>query len=250
MNNDRFFISTIDPQSFDIARANDLGVEIAEFCTAWNMDERLGETEERLIPGLSGIKHAVLHAPFNELFPCAIDPKARQLAAERFEQALNLARKYSASKVVIHGAFNPHLYFPIWFIEQSILFWKEFIAKHNDIEIVLENVLEPTPDMLLNIIDSVSSDRLKLCLDIGHINAYSNVCVDDWLKECKGCISHFHLHNNDAKTDLHNPLENGTIDMVRFFDNALALCPRASFTLEIPDCTSSVNWLKKHGFII
>ncbi len=250
MNNDRFFISTIDPQSFAIAEPNGLGIEIAEFCTAWNMDERLSETEEKLIPGLSGIKHTILHAPFNELFPCAIDPKARQLAAERYEQALNLAKKYSANKVVIHGGFNPHLYFPIWFVEQSISFWKEFTAKHEDIEIVLENVLEPTPDMLLDIIDKVGSNNLKLCLDTGHINAYSDVCVGDWLRECKDRVTHFHLHNNDGKTDLHNPLENGTIDMPNFFDDAFTFCPQASFTLEIPDCASSVNWLKAHGFIV
>lgn len=249
MNNDNFFISTIDPHSFDIAKSHDLGIEIAEFCTAWNMDDRLSETEKRLIPGLSGVKHTILHAPFNELFPCAIDPKARQLASFRFEQALKIAKKYSAHKVVIHGGFNPHLYFPIWFIEQSISFWKEFTAKHHDIEIVLENVLEPTPDMLLNIIENVQSDRLKLCLDIGHINAYSDVPIGNWVKECKNYISHFHLHNNDGKTDMHSMLEHGTIDMLHFLDDALVLCPKASFTLEIPDCAPSVNWLKRHGFI-
>ena len=34
-----------------------------------------------------GIERKVLHAPFNELFPCAIDRKAGALAAERYRQA-------------------------------------------------------------------------------------------------------------------------------------------------------------------
>ena len=71
---ERLYLSTIDPKAGDLARRYFLGVEIASFCTARNMDENLPETEEELNAPLAGISRRVLHGPFNELFPCAIDP--------------------------------------------------------------------------------------------------------------------------------------------------------------------------------
>ena len=39
MKKQRVYLSTIDPEAGSIARAQGLGVEIAEYCTASNMDE-------------------------------------------------------------------------------------------------------------------------------------------------------------------------------------------------------------------
>lgn len=91
---------------------------------------------------MKNIHHSMFHAPYNELFPCAIDKKARELAAYRYRQAIKLAKSYNSKKVIIHGGFNPLIYFPNWYIEQSILFWKEFLLQNIGIPIVLENVLE------------------------------------------------------------------------------------------------------------
>lgn len=129
MEGKNLYLSTIDPEAGDIARQYGLGVEIADFCTAWNMDEHLPETEKHLEGVLSGISRRVLHGPFNELFPCAIDPKARELARQRYRQAFLLAGRYGARKVVLHGGYNPWLYYPQWYREQSILFWKDFLPE-------------------------------------------------------------------------------------------------------------------------
>ena len=45
MERERLYLSTIDRSAGNVARAYSLGIEIAEFCTAWNMDEHLAETE-------------------------------------------------------------------------------------------------------------------------------------------------------------------------------------------------------------
>ncbi len=111
MKKERIFLSTIDPEAQDLARAYGLGLEIAEFCTAWNMDRDFPQTDVLVRQKLAGISRRVLHGPFNELFPCAIDPKARALAAERFHQAAALAQAYGAERMVLHGGFNPWLYY-------------------------------------------------------------------------------------------------------------------------------------------
>ncbi|MBQ8535998.1 MAG: sugar phosphate isomerase/epimerase [Clostridia bacterium] len=243
MKREKLFISTIDPQAEATAKTYGLGLEIAEYCTAWNMDEKFDETDAALAPKLRSIPRRVFHGPFNELFPCAIDPKARQLAAYRYRQAISLAKAYGAEKVVIHGGFNPWLYYPVWYQEQSILFWQDFLKEDPGLPIVLENVLEPEPQMLLAIIQGVNDPRLKMCLDVGHVNAYSKVPAENWLADCAPFIDHFHLHNNDGSWDTHSALFEGHLPMKELLKQAEALYPQATFTLELMEAEPSVRWL-------
>ena len=243
MTKDKLYLSTIDPNARGTAKQYGLGLEIAEYCTAWNMDEKFPETDASVRTKLADISDCVLHAPFNELFPCAIDPKARALAADRYRQAIALAKLYGATKVIIHGGYNPRIYYPVWYVEQSVLFWKAFLQEDPGVEIVLENVLEETPDMLLDIVKGVDNPKLRLCLDIGHVNAYSGIPVMDWLKVWAPYLSHFHLHNNDGSWDTHNALDCGNIPIRDLLKQAETLCPGATFTLEVMESESSVRWL-------
>lgn len=245
MTKEQFFISTIASDDADIARRYDLGLEIAEYCTAWNMDDQFEDTHASLQPKLTGISRKVFHGPFNELFPCAIDPKARELAAYRYRQAIRLAKSYGAEKIIFHGGYNPRIYYPIWYTEQSILFWKEFLQKDPGITIVLENVLEEEPDMLLDIIKGVNHPQLQMCLDVGHVNAYSKLSPLEWLENCAPYLSHFHLHNNYGDMDFHNGLDMGSIPMKQLLARANKLCPQATFTLEVMQAEPSVLWLQE-----
>lgn len=245
MKREQIYLSTVDPRAGELARELGLGVEIAEYCTAWNMDREYPQTDERLRGALAGNPRRILHGPFNELFPCAIDPEARNLAARRYRQAIALARDYGADKVVIHAGFNPWLYYPVWFREQSAVFWREFLAEDPGVEILLENVLEQEPEWMTEILRAVDSPRLRLCLDVGHVNAYSPVDAAEWLRRCAPWISHFHLHNNNGTRDAHDPLFRGSIPMEELLTLAGELCPEATFTLELPDAENSARELMK-----
>lgn len=240
---DRLYVSTIDREAGKVARQYGLGIEIAEFCTAWNMDRELPAVEKTLEETLSGVSRRVLHGPFNELFPCAIDPKARQLAAFRFSQAAALAQAYGAWKLVLHGGFNPQMYYPQWYVEQSVLFWKDFLKTLPEgLTVCVENVLEPTPDMLLDILRGVDDLRLRLCLDVGHVNAYSKIPAKTWIEESGEYLSHLHIHNNDGTWDTHNTLYEGTLPIRELVDIAMRETETTA-TLELPKCEPSVKWL-------
>ncbi|MBP3304799.1 MAG: sugar phosphate isomerase/epimerase [Oscillospiraceae bacterium] len=243
MKKEKLFISTIAEDAVPVAREYGLGLEIAEYCTAWNMDDRFAQTDAAVRSKLDGIPNRVFHAPFNELFPCAIDPKARELAAYRYRQAIDLAKGYSAAKVIIHGGFHPEIYYPVWYTGESVRFWQEFLKEDPGVEIVLENVLEDEPGMLLDIVKRVENPRIRLCLDIGHVNAYSRISAMDWLEACAGCISHFHIHNNDGSRDTHSDLNRGTVLVKELLDRAEVLCPDATYTLEVTGARPSVRWL-------
>lgn len=240
---DRFFISTIDPNAHIVAQRYGLGLEIAEYCTAWNMDKKFGETNALVEEKIKNCKDLVLHAPFNELFPCAIDPKARALAKERYEQAVDLAKRYAAKKVVIHGGFHPLIYYPQWYVEQSISFWRDFLKEDPGVQIVLENVLEKDPRWMLDVVQGVDHPQLRLCLDVGHVNAYSDISVMDWVDAWAPYLSHFHIHNNDGSWDTHSALWEGKIPMKDLLKKAEQLCPEATFSLELMESEPSVRWL-------
>lgn len=103
--------------------------------------------------------------------------------------------------------------------------------------------------MLLDIVKGVNDPRLRLCLDIGHVNAYSCVPVMDWLEAWAPYISHFHIHNNDGSRDMHNALNDGTIPMKQLINRAQILCPEATYTLELMKDKPSVEWLAENNWI-
>lgn len=240
LTRERLYLSTIDPNAGTLARKYGLGLEIAEYCTAYNLDDHFAETDSCVTKEIANVGGLVFHGPFNELFPCAIDPLARKLAAYRYAQADEAATKYGAKKLILHGGFHPKLYYPCWYVEQSVLFWRTYLEAHPDtLPICLENVLEDTPEMLLGIVRQVDDPRLRLCLDVGHANAYSGIPAQTWIQTWGEYLSHTHIHNNDGSADTHSALDSGTLPM----EEILNLLPEATVTLELPEIGGAVDWL-------
>ena len=248
MKKDVLLISTIAQDAAKTARSYGLGLELAEYCTASNLDENFSQTDTMIFQSTANIPLRVLHGPFNELFPCAIDPKARELARIRYRQAISAAQHYGISKVVLHAGFHPYLYYPCWFSEQSIQFWQEFVREIPEgMCICLENVLEKEPKQMLELVEAVHSPKIRLCLDVGHIHAYSSVSALQWIETCAKQTAHFHIHNNDGSCDAHGALNRGGMDMKELLRTASALCPNATFTLELLEAESSVRWMMENG---
>ena len=168
---------------------------------------------------------------------------------ERYNQAFQLMYQYGLKKLILHGGFVPNVYFPVWYIEQSIAFWKDFLAdKPEDFTLCLENVMEPEPSYLVDIVAGVDDKRCRLCLDTGHANVgnVSTVPIPEWVKAFAPYLAHAHLHNNDGVWDWHKNLAEGTIPMEEVLDLLDELAPSASFTFEnIDDSEKSILWYQK-----
>lgn len=250
MKRELLYLSTIDEKAHVLSKKYGLGLELAEFCTAWNLDEKREETDRSIGEKMPYTNRFVLHGPFSELFPCAIDPMIRKVAAHRYRQTIEAAQALGVRKIVIHGGYNPKIYFPCWYIEQSVVFWKEFVKEiPDDITICLENVLEEEPEMLVNILREVDNPKIRMCLDVGHANAYSKISVFKWIQHCAPYISHFHVHNNDGTVDAHNPLNLGTIPMKELLSTIEQSCPKTTVTLELMEAESSLRWLLEENLL-
>ena len=246
---EKLHISGMDDRAPSLARRWRLGCEDITFSYAPMLDDpaALPQAANRV----AGLSRLWLHAPFAELIPCAIDPLVRQTAQHRFRQTLAAAQKLGIRQVVLHGGFIPHVYFPEWYVEQSVLFWRDFLQEvPPDFVLALENVMEPSPDTLVSIAAGVDDPRLGLCLDVGH----ANTCVSttppaEWIAPMAPYLRHVHLHNNLGDTDLHAPLGEGTVPMGDVIDAVLRAAPQATFTIENQNALPSLHWLAQRGYI-
>lgn len=240
------------PVAAPAAKKYGLGLELAEFCVSDNLDTYLDITDKAVREKLTGFSGTIFHAPYNECYPTAIDPKAVELAEYRYAQGWELACRYGCEKTVIHSGFVPQIYYPEYFEYRSILFWRDFLEKHpENMTICLENVMETVPDNLLNIVREVNSPRMRLTFDVGHafVTTFGRGDVFAWLERCAPYISHFHIHNNTGERDTHNSLWDGGIPMERFLHRAVELCPDATFTVECMDSENCARWLSEKGFL-
>ena len=129
---DRLFISTVAKDAADTAIKYDIGVEIAIFCTAPNMDIHFEKVDKYVRNLLSNINRSTLHAPFNELYTASVDPLVIELAQKRYNRAYELASLYKSRSIIFHDSFIPDIYYPQWFVPESAKFWKEFINDKDD----------------------------------------------------------------------------------------------------------------------
>ena len=240
-----------------LAKANGLGIEIAEFCISDNMENSFEAVLPHVEYNASMAEEKTIHAPYNELFPMAIDPKIVEVAYSRYEQTLGYCERFGAAKMIVHANYVEALYFPKWFVNRHVDFWKRFLEEHrSDVVICVENVMENTPDLILGILEKVNDPRLRMCLDVGHANL-TDVKPEDWLRQCAPYISHYHIHNNMGAPaqgrrswgDRHSALGDGNIDMDALLHLAEELTPDATAAIESYEPEACVEWLKEHRFI-
>lgn len=246
---ERLLISTIDSQAPALARLHGLGLELADFCAAMDLDgnERIVR-EQAMARSMNGLSRFVLHAPFCELTPCAVDPLVGKVSRDRYEQAFELARAYGVERLVVHSGFIPNVYDPRWYLEQAPLFWRDFLAdKPAGFQLLLENVLDDEPTLLPEAVRRIADPRVGLCLDIGHAAVYSRHPLKEWIACFLPALRHVHLHDNDGMSDLHLPLGQGKLPLE---DSILALeAARPSYTLENMDAAPSLDWLRRRGLL-
>lgn len=246
---ERLHISTIDENADTLARSCGLGLELADFCTALNLDQpERSKREAAMADRMSGLSRFVLHAPFCELTPCAVDPMIGEVSRFRYEQAAELALAHGVKRLVIHSGFVPNVYYPGWYMEQAPRFWREYLAtKPADFELLLENVLDPDPDILAQTAAAVDDPRLGLCLDVGHAAVYSKRPVSEWIEAFLPYLRHVHLHDNYGATDLHLPLGAGTLPLLPWL--AALEQARPTYTLENMDAAPSLRWLERQSLL-
>lgn len=244
----RFYLATIADDAPEIARENGLGLELDEFCMASNMDSDFDHWDAAARSRAEGVEQRILHAPFAELSPCAIDPMVRAVSMRRLEQAAALCRRYGVQRMVVHSGFIPHVYFPEWFVAQGAQFFREFLqSRPAGFQIMIENVLDPEPGPLSELVARIDDPRAGICLDVGHAHVSSQTPVSEWLRRLGPQITHLHVHDNDRTFDQHRLPGDGSIGFPALWADILSL--DATVTLECRNAAGCAQRLREHGIL-
>jgi sugar phosphate isomerase/epimerase len=165
-----------------------------------------------------------VHGPFVGIRYTYNDYLLREAVKKRMQITYEMARVLKPEILVVHSGISEDIkkweLENLW-LEETIKFWKEEIKKYERerIKIVIENLVEESPDILIKLCDAVKSDFFALCMDIGHMNVFSQLSPSKWVKKMDKKLQYVHLHDNNGKKDEHLPVGKGNIGFYNFFNS-------------------------------
>ena len=255
---DNTFIATFSYGAVDVIKENQLNIEINHTCIS---EELNPENRDALLCAIrrdirqTGARRVIVHGPFTEIIPAAIDVRARDFAKKRLEEAYEVCREIGAEAMVVHTGWIPFMYFKEWQAEKAAVFWQDFMKeKPEDFRIFVENVLDDEPYMLADMMKQIADPRIGLCLDVGHALAAGRnmIKMEEWIRVLGPHLCHFHIHNNYGDRDAHGGLsrEDGILDFHEVFSWIQQYCrPDVTFTIESRDCSAAVRWLAENNYL-
>ena len=166
-------------------------------------------------------RRVTCHAPFLDLSAGSLDPALRRLTRVRFEQTLRAVAWFQPVTVVCHTGWdhrrNPELRKP-W-LEKSLELWAWFAGalRSGGARMMMENVYEESPEELLDCVAPLRDLGAGVCLDTGHLSAFGESPLEQWLDVLLPDIGQLHLHDNRGVEDEHLAPGRGTVDFPLLF---------------------------------
>jgi sugar phosphate isomerase/epimerase len=159
-----------------------------------------------------------LHGVFQDICIHSSDSKIARVSKQRVLRNMDIAQSLSAKYVVFHANFNPFIYGEFYknnWIVRNACFWTEVLENYKA-TVLLENFWEPSPEIFNALLNEVNTPRLKVCLDTGHINAFSKVRFEEWVTKLNRQIPYMHFSDNMGDSDQHLGIGCGNIDWQAF----------------------------------
>lgn len=153
-----------------------------------------------------------VHGAFIDINPASGDPDFRELSRRRCRESCEIASVLGAGNLVFHSSAFPFLrgaYLENW--AAGCAYFYEELAAQYPVRIFIENAQDLDPLPLRMLMERISSDRIGVCLDIGHAH-YSRVPLERWFTELGPWVRYLHLSDNMGKFDDHLPLGQGSVD--------------------------------------
>jgi sugar phosphate isomerase/epimerase len=181
-----------------------------------------------------------LHGSFLGMEYAHLDHLNREAVHRRLDMTFDIAVKLKANRLVLHSGYTVEMdLFNLqdqW-LKKKVAFWQRQIQRWADagIQIVLENDIEKSPDVLVRLVNEVDNPFLALCMGIGHQHMFSELDAVEWVRRMSHRLLHVHLHDNDRTGDHHWPIGRGTIDFKSFYTALRRHVPHATISLEVQD---------------
>ncbi|MCA9912693.1 MAG: sugar phosphate isomerase/epimerase [Anaerolineae bacterium] len=245
------------PECVALAEEYGLGIEVMAFAYPHILDGDWPETVKtykellRNVPG-----EITLHGPFMDMVSGSPDPRINAVCTARYSHAIRIASELGAKQVVFHanfiGSLHNTFYREGWH-KRNVDFWHpiaEYADEHG-VMILLENMWEFDPTIIVDLLSEVNHPSLKACLDVGHAHLFSDrkYPFDYWLHTIEPWLVEIHMNNNNGILDEHHGFawEQGVLDYHKLIPHLRALNPDADMVLEmdsVEDMRTSLQYLR------
>jgi sugar phosphate isomerase/epimerase len=177
------------------------------------------------------------HGPFLGLDVASLDDHLAEYSAVCLSRGLEVTAGLGGSVMIIHTNYSPRFsraglreWLGNWSRRMGPLLEK---ARGLGVRIALENVWEERPEVLEHLVDVLSDRTAMVCLDTGHINAFSHRSPARWWEVLGERVVALHLHDNDGLSDDHLPPGEGTFDFAALVPLVRERSPLPLMTLEV-----------------
>lgn len=262
------FVQTAEEVAYDFvefAEANHYGIEITCFALPWILDGDWSTFFHSYKLALKNFGNEVaIHGVFMDMVTASRDAKIVSVARERILQNIKIAKQLEAEIVTFCSCFNPCIAssssgYLDGYKQRQIRFWSEILDSIVDgaPTLVFENLWEPQPELVRDVLDGVNSKNFKALLDTGHANIYSKVPIERWIEVLADQLSYIHLNDNHGDFDNNLVPGEGNIEWDRFFDalKCSGLKPRICLEVEtygnrskLENTKRAIAYLKKMKF--
>ena len=160
-----------------------------------------------------------IHAPYADTNLSADDDLIREWILKRIRASIRFASELDAKCLVLHPgwttATEPFMRGSSWELNIRSLRWLQRYAGDYGVEVLLENVPNPTPYLLVSLddfrlFDAEMTPRMDYVLDIGHSNLLGETL--GFIEEFGSRIKHVHVSDNEGDVDTHLAIGDGSID--------------------------------------
>ena len=216
-----------------------LGVEVTLYDTEWLLNLDKTTAVRRLGDELRAREIVVTaHAPIFDLNPGSLDGFVRKHTRRCWERAIGVAGALGARQINFHSGYLPLLptmAFNGW-LALSLETWERIVELVTDagMTLLLENMFEPTPQILLELRAQLEARHVGYTLDIAHAHIYGTVNAETWWRELGEAVREVHLHDTDTFSDDHLPIGDGALDWRRVFQELFRYAPDAIKVIEMP----------------
>lgn len=239
-------------EATEIALEYGCGIELLAFFDPHlvDRDPKAVDTHARIITPVSPAYRS-LHGPFYDMLPGSHDPDIRSIAMRNFRRTIEIAGSLNAEHLVVHSGFMPRtMQYRAW-LKNALTFWEELLRDvPGGFHIHIENIVDPDPTPLKDLITLIDDPRVDICLDIGHAHCNTDMSPAAWAAELGDRIGYVHMHDNHGMRDEHLGFGQGNLPLEETCTMLEAVAPRAIWAIETDtdQVIPSLEWLHDHGF--
>jgi len=202
-----------------------------------------------------------LHACYIDLNLASLSKLVETASIKRVTKCVQLATELGASYVTIHpGKFSrdhPRSLFPKAFKRAVGSIQKLLpVCEEQNVLLALENAPDGSdqgvltdPETMKTCLEVLDSQVVRILVDIGHAHTHG---LDPriFLRFLAPHVCAVHIHNNNGRTDSHQPLGEGTLNypsVLKELVTTHAHCPILIEMHQVEDLLSSRDYLRRNG---